>query len=533
MGYEGHKAKINLGEFGLLTDVSPDKAPPGTLIQSQNICFFNGAVEKAPGSIQWNATAVAAGIVAAHYWIPNAQTLQNPRYVVATSNGNLYKGRERVFGTPINTTIASVLTPNCVFADGGAEVATNPKKLFFFTGGATNPYVLNGDGTAFTVLSKPSVDWTASRSYPKFGCIHRGSLWAFAGQIAYKSNPNDHEDFQNVTTTQTFPVYPGEGGELRSAFVYKGRLFGFKDGGFVYALIDTDTSTTNWYWQRVASNFGIAAPNAVAEVIDDMLVGNSYGTITSFAATQNLGNVEAADIIQNAKFESYWRSFVSKSGILFEHMKYYAEKKMLFMTCRSTYGTTNDSMLMLDFGRKDLVRASVWTKGSPQCLAKYKDVFQVERMMYGDASGFLNLMDWADRTEGTASYTGGFQIQHTDLSFLDPALSSMEKHFDFLAVHYIPSLSANLSCDYYIDGAYVDTITFPLSQYTKPQLGIIQLDTNRPGQPTTETSIRPLAGTGRTFSAYFYQSGSNQSFQVPAITVYFRPGGDGTQTKTS
>lgn len=523
MAYTGNRAKILLGEYGLLTDIAPDKSPPSALIKAKNVCFFNGTVQKAPGAIRWNATAVSAGIISAHYWLP---TLEQPRFVVATSDGNLYKGRERHFGTPVNTTIASTLTPNCVFADGGAEDAGRPRKLFFFTGGATLPYVLSGDGTAFTAIANPAVDWTSTGTFPKFGVVHRNQLWAFAGQISYASDSGDHEDFSNVTTNIVEPVYPGEGGELRGGYVFKSRLFCFKDGGFAYILNDTDTDNGNWYWQKVASNFGLAAPNAVAEVLDDMLVGNTYGTITSYSATQKLGDVEAADVIQGAQFEAFLRGNTSKVGVPVEHVKYYAEKKLLFMTYRSAYYTYNDMMLMLDFGRSDRIRAAFWQKGSPQCLALYKDINQVERPMYGDKDGFLNLMDAEDRIEGGIAFTGAFQIPHLDFSHLDQSLSAVEKQFDFLAVHYVPESSGNLSCDYFIDGRYIDTLTFPMVQYQRPELNTLLLNTDRLAQPNVETVIREIAGAGRTFSAYFYQSGSNQSFQIPAITVYFRGGGD-------
>lgn len=524
MAYTGTKAKISLGEFGLLTDIAPDKVPAGALIRAKNVCFFNGAVQKAPGTIKWNATATSAGIVATHYWQPDMAT---ERYIAVTSDGNIYKGRDRQFGSPINTTISSVLNPNCVFAEGGAETAGRGKKLFLFTNGATNPYVLNGDGTAFATLASPNTDWTSTGTFPKFGVVHRNRLWSFAGQISYASDSGNHENFQTANLTE--PVYPGEGGELRGAFVFKGRLFAFKDGGFAYLLNDQDTSENNWYWQKIASNFGLSAPNAIAEVLDDLISGNTSGTVTSYGASQKLGSVEAADIIQGMQFESFLRGNTSKVGVTVQHILYYAEKKLLLITYRSAYYTYNDMLIVVDFGRTDRLRPAFWIKGYPQCLATYKDVNRIERPMYGDKDGFLHLMDQEDRTEGTASYTGEFQTPHLDFSHVDPGLSSTEKHFDFLAVHYAPESSGDLSCDYYIDGRYIDTITFPMIQYQRPELNTLLLGTDRLAQPNTETAVRQLKGTGRTFSAKFYNSGSNQSFQIPAITVYFRGGGDKAQ----
>jgi hypothetical protein len=518
MAYQGVEAKIPLGDIGLLTDIEP--VPPNALIQARNVCFFNGSVQKAPGAIHWNETALSAGIVAAHHWKP---TLEIERFIAVTETGNIYKGRDRQFGAAINQTISSVLTPNCVFTEGGAETAGRGKKLFLFTGGATNPYVLSGDGTAFTTISSPNSDWTSTGTFPKFGTVHRNRLWAFAGHLSYASDTGNHENFQ--TADRTDPIYPGEGGELRGAVVYKTRLFAFKDGGFVYMLNDSSADDTDWYWQNIANNFGLAAPNAFDEVLDDLVSGNTSGTLNSYAATEKLGGVEAGDIIQQMGFESFLRNNTSKVGVTSQHLLYYAEKKILFATYRSAYYNYNDMLIAIDYGRLGRARPSLWIKGTPQCLAEYKDINEISRPMYGDKDGFLNLMDSEDRLEGTASYTGAFQIPHLDFSHLGEQYAAMEKHFDFLAVHYLPESTGDLSCDYYIDGRYIDSITFPMIQNTRPKLGVMTLGTDRLAQANTETVIRKLSGSGRTFSAYFYNSGANQSFQVPAITVFFRPGG--------
>lgn len=526
MAYSGNKAKIPLGDIGLLTDMPSDKLPPNALIRAKNVCYFNGAVQKAPGSIAWNATALSAGIVAAHYWRP---TLERDRFIAVTSDGNIYRGQDREFTLTMNSTVASVLTPNCVFTEGGAETAGREKKLFLFTGGTTNPYVLSGDGTAFTTVATANADWTSAQTYPKFGLVHRGSMWAFAGQISYASSTGNHEDFSSASAAVVEPIYPGEGGEIRGAAVYKGKLFAFKDGGFVYGLNDGAVDPGNWYWQKIGSNFGLAAPNAIAEVLDDLLAGNTSGTINSYAASQKLGDVEASDIIQEMQIESYLRANTSKVGVDQQHLFYYSEKKTLLATYRSHYTTTNDMLLVFDFGRSGVIRPSFWVKGSPQCLAEYLDTNQIRRPMYGGADGVLYLMDQEDRLEGSTAYTGDFQTPHLDFGWLGGNMSSAEKHFDFLAVHYVPESSGNLSVDYFVDGRYIDTLTFPMVQYQRPELGTLTLDTDRLGQGNSEVVVRQLAGTGRTISFRAYNAGSNQSFQITGLTVFFRGGGEKAQ----
>lgn len=526
MAYKGIEAKIPLGEIGLLTDLPSDKLPPNALIFSRNICHFNGNVQKAPGTIKYNSSALPDKVVSIHDWWPDTTT---QRLIAVCANGSIHKGRDRAF-TSINTGLGT-LSPNCVFAEGGNETASSAKKLFLFTNGAKNPYVLSGDGSTFSVISNPSTDWIVGR-FPKFGLIHRGRLWAFAGQFSYASSTSNHEQFTSGNLAMS--VYPGEGGELRGAFVYKGRLFAFKDGGFVYYLNDFDSvDSDDWYWQKSASNFGLAAPNAVVEALDDMLAGNTTGTITSYAATEKLGNVEAGDIIQLAGIESYHRANTSKMGVTEQHMLFYSEKKILLATYRTTYQTSNNALMMIDMARPDQPRISYWVKGTPTCLGHYKDINEIARPMYGDASGYVHLMDHEDRLEGGATaYLGAFQNAHTDFSWKDEKFGAMEKHFDWLAVTYVPESSGDLLCDYYVDGRFVETITFPMRQDLNSHLNTLLLDSDRLAQANTETVIRKLAATGRTFSGYFYNSGSNQSFQVSSITVGFRPGTEKAQKTT-
>lgn len=526
MSYQGTKVKIPLGDIGLLTDIAQDKTPPNSLIKARNICFFNGTVQKAPGAVPWNRDTLGKPIVATHNWWPDVVT---QRMIAVTSDGDIHIGRDRVFGTAVNTDLG-LLNPNCLFTEGGLETAGRPKKLFLFTAGKTLPQVLTGNGSTFTPIALPNTDWTGNR-FPKCGVIHRARLWAFSGHIAYASATGDHEDFQ-ANTSRIDPIYPGEGDEIRGAFVFKGRLIVFKDGGFVYMLNDDDSDQANWVFVKIASNFGLAAPNGIDEVLNNLYAGNNTGTVTDYAASEKLGSVEAADLVQDLQFESYLRGTTSKVGVSEQHMLYYPEKKLLFVTYRSAYYTTNDMLLVFDFGRTP-VRPSYWIKGRPQCLALYKDVNQIQRPMYGSADGFLMLMDQEDRSERGIAYSAEFQIPHLDFSHAAQELSSAEKQFDHLAVHYVPEGIGTLMCDYYIDGRFIETISFPMTQYLSPRLDTLELDRDRLAQRNNETVVRPLRGTGRTFSAKFYNSNANESFQVSAITVMFRGGGEKAQQTKS
>lgn len=525
MSYRGHTATIQLGEIGLMTDLSPDKIPVNALIRANNVCFTEGAVQKAPGSLRWNLTALPAPVVAVHDWHPSTV---RQYLIAATSTGHIYKGQDRTFSSAVNAGLGT-LTPNSSFCEGGNETAGRVRKLFFFTDGVEIPYVLRGEAQSFVPIAKPNTDWTTGQK-PKFGVIFGNRLWTFAGQMSYASDSGDHENF--ATNSLTEPVFPGEGGELRGAFVFKSLLFAFKDGGFVYKLNSSAQSDTQWFWEKVSNNFGLSAPNAVAEVLDNLFSFNVTGTITDYGATEKFGSVEAGDLIQILGFENYLRGNTSKAGIFQQHLLYYPEKKWLLGTYRSHYRQDNDMLLMFDFARISTVRPAFWIKGSPQCLALRLDHNRIQRPMYGGADGFVYLLDQEDRNEGGVAYRGEFQTPHMTFSHLGERIGVAEKNFDALSVTYRPEGAGDLKCDYFIDGRFIETLTFPMTQYQAPVLDEMMLDEDRLSQGNTETVIRPLRGAGRTFSARFYNEGLNESFQVTAVTVMFRGGGDdATKTK--
>lgn len=526
MAYRGNIARIPLGSRGLLTDLSPTQLPPDALLRANNITLENGVLQKAPGARKYNASALPAAVIAGVDWRPNSITQQ---MIVACSNGSIYKDiGVGTFGG--NTAIASGLvnlTPNSMFIQGGNESAGEPKKLFFLSFGENQVKVLNAAGTGFSNIASPATDWTSS-NYPKTGVIHRNRLFLFSGQNFYASDTADHENF--TTNYLVGTVYPGEGDDIRGAYVFKGRLFAFKDGGFSYWLNDEDPDSDNWYWQKLASNFGLASPHSVKEALDDMYAGNTTGTLTSYKATQAFGDIESADVFRNAKVENYIRNNTNKVGLKEQHCLYYPEKKQFYMTYRSGYYTYNDMLLVLDMSAQEVgPRPLFQIKGSPNFLSLRQDINGIERPFYGDKDGYVMLMDQEDRLEGSTAYRGEFQTIHFDMGHLDPSLAGLNKHFDFLSVSYLPESTGDLSCDYYVDGKYIETLSFPMTQYTETQLDEFTLDTDRLAQENAETFTLPLSGMGRTIGFKFYNAGSNESFQVTAIAIRFRPASNQAQ----
>lgn len=518
MGYTGEIAHIPLGSLGLLTDVPPSEVPRGALIRANNISFETGLITKAPGDRKYNAVALPASVVGLIDWWPNPVT---QRLIAACNDGKIYRDiGDRVFSS--NVSIAEglgTLNPKCMFVEGGSETASRSKKLFFFSG-TSQVKVLAADGTSFATIANPAADWTTS-NFPTVAVVHRNRLWAFMGQRAYASDTGNHENHASNNLTQN--IFPGEGGAITGVHVYKGRMFAFKEGGFVYYLDDNDTDSDNWNWKKLASNFGLASPHGIVECINDLIAVNESGSPISYNATNALGEIESADVLRILQIENYFRGSTSLAGVDVMHAIYYEAKKQAFFTWRTSYQTNNDTLFHMDFNR-ETPRVAFWPKNDADCLALRKDINKIQRPIYGDANGFVYLMDQEDRLVGATAYTGEFKIGHTDFRFLDEKLAQKNKLFDFLAVEFLPMGTWNLDVDVYIDGTFSETISFPMD-VRDDGLGSFTLGSDDLGREETQTIQKPLHGSGRRLSFHCKQTGSNQNFALASLTVGFRVSG--------
>jgi len=525
MGYQGQTVTIPLGNQGLLTDINPSDIPITALIRANNVNLGNGNIEKANGSHKYNSSALSSGIVALFDWHPSSIT---QRLIALTSDGSIYKDSgDRLFngGTAINTGLGSP-SVRSQFVEGGNETAGRNKKLFLFTEN-NQVQVLSGDGTTFADIATPAADWSTP-NFPTGGIIHRNRLWAFGNDNAksriYASNTGDHEDF--TASFLTFNIFPGEGGRLIGAYVFKGRLFVFKEGDFVYYLNDGDSNSSNWYFSKLSSSFGLASPHGLLQAMDDVLVANTVGSITSMRAADTFGDIESADLLAVSQIENYVRETTSISGAQFSHTLYYGAKKLAYFTFRSKYGGTNDRVLVMDLNRKQ-PRFSFLTKDSPDVLALRKDINGVGRPIYGDASGYVYTMDEEDRDVGGNAYTGEFKTPHTDFRSVDPSIVHKEKHFDWIAVEFIPQGNWNLSADVFIDGKFSETLTFSMKTRSDG-MDTFTLDEDDLGREESQLSpMKPLHGTGRRISLRFYNSGLLENFKLSSYTIGFRPAGEG------
>lgn len=530
--YKGIIYTIQCGLGGLHTDDPHTVIPNTDLIKTNNISLDQGAIQKAPGSIRFNKASLGSGVVGGFDWWPNT-IIQ--RFIAVTRNGQVWRlpdGYNQAVMAPTDVAQTNLLVSNQVFlVSGGAESPGRDRKLFILSG--NNPIqVIKGDATGRYNMTKPSVDWTGAVQ-PFGGIIHRGRL-AVWGNInnphnLYMSNPDDHEDYQTFGgKALNFTVYPGEGEKILGCVLYKGRLFIFKYPSGIYYLDDADFDTNNWAIRKYMDGFGMASPHSGVLVLDDMLVANSFGTVTSGKAVQYFGGVTMADLLLQTRNIRFVRENISQNGTLDRHAIFYEDKKLALFAYRSTSGTINNRILYIDFSMQN-PRIHWGDKDQPNFLALRKDVNLVPRPVYGAEDGYIYLMDQVDRAVGLNGFMGEFMTPHLDLgsaqrSASDPPrqLAEINKIFDFLEITFVQQGKWNLSVDVFIDGKYSETIQFPMAVSRGTNEELTNIDRTYDEAPASVR--RKLSGFGKRIALRCYNSGFRQNFKVLSIQVYFRPG---------
>jgi hypothetical protein len=411
---------------------------------------------------------------------------------------------------------------------GGNEVAGNPRKLFIMTG--NDPIqVITGDGQVRTNIALPATDWTLSYQ-PYWGTVFLNRLWVFGNQNfahqVYGSNVLDFEDFQTIGAYIVVPIFPGESERLISGYVFQQRLLFFKKPLGVY-YIDT-TNPAAPIPQKLFDSFGASSQQSIVQVLTDLWIGNTIGTISSLAATNALGGLEMDDIIKDLKCYTYISSNTNPLVNSDQKALWYEAKKQAFFTYHSPSGTDVDRIFVVDF-QSGQARATFYDKDQPNCMCLVKDISLVQRPFYGSSDGFIYQMDQADRNvggngennKGGEPYTLNFQLPYLDFSFVNPAFQETTKNFDFLEVTFKPTGNWALSADVFIDNVFIETISFTLLQSDRLD-STFKLDSSRLSGPGLRSIRRPMHGQGRRVSVRFYQPDYNHNVQISSVTFYFR-----------
>lgn len=535
MSYTGSKIELPIGKFGARTDDANSDLQPGELYRALNVDFYQGILQKAPGSRKWNVGAqLPSSIVGAFDWYPEDGL---KRVAAACSNGQLYifkSGYRYSLVTPDASAPASLtMTEQPFFCTGGSQTSAMNRKLYFFSG-SDQPQVIDGNTTVRRNFTKPAVEWT-SGNVPKAGIIFRNKLFTFNyvgdPHLMIASTLADQEDFQTVSgdTVTTYRVYPGEGEGIISAFVFHSRLFICKYPSGVYYLVDTDANPANWYFTKLNSSLGGASTHGTAEVIDDVAVSNQFGTVSMMSAAFQLGETKFADLMANIRVEQMVRSETRPMLRNSRWSTYYPDKKLALFSYQSPTGTITDRFIAVDF-TNNKPKAYVIDKDKPLCLFLMKDSNGVQTPAYGSTDGFIYMMDDVNRLVGSSGYAFEFRTPYIDFN------QQSHKIFDALEVECEHSGLWDLLCDVHIDDYFSETLRFQLSNppvlRATGDAQCFQLDSSRLLGRQTKSIRRALHGRGRRVAFRFYSNdATGQNFKVTKLVLYARIGNEDKTTR--
>ncbi len=524
MPFKHYVSGINPGLGGLNGSRNKSNLDPDELLIASNVTFEGDIIGKEGGATKYNSTAVpTAGIILGGYdfW-PSVST---QRMIVYTNGGYLLKDTgDALFSTTLKTGLNVTKIP--VFVTGGEEALASSRKLFLFNG-YDSVQVLAADGASTTNIATPPADWS-STNQPNCGCVHEGRLWGALGHRVYFSKTTNHEDFtagSGATDGGTLVLWPGVGNEIKQMLSFKGVLLVFKEPRGIFLIDTASTSISDWKVMQLNGSIGVASSHSAVQIDDDILFMDSTGSVQIFSGIDNF-NITGANLSQNKQMNVYVQENVNIAEL--EHVKavFYPAKREVHFAVPQTSATYNTARLVLDLNRPSQPRWRWSPRDVCESLWLRKDSQEIPRIVCGDATGFVWLLDQDARSKAGAAYLGAFQTPHMDFGNIDPLLASRQKLGAEIEILAEPREGITLSIDVYWDNEFRHTITMSLN----PQgtaLGTFVLGTNVLGSDQL-LSIRrkKLLGSGRRLSLRFYNEEVAGDFAIARCYVRFKAGNE-------
>jgi hypothetical protein len=341
----------------------------------------------------------------------------------------------------------------------------------------------------------------------------------------YIGSDEDHEDFQDVDNTATISVFPGVSERLVFGFVYKDRAFLVKYPKGLYYIDDSaGANPASWAVREASSGIGGASQFAGLEALDDYLLLNATGSITSLGATQAFGDVKSGDLLTILKVEDFFRRKLNPTGLAERRALYYGEKKTAMFAFRGRGSSKNSAIISIDYsGQKPRVVYS--DKDQANCLELRKDYRGVQRPIYGSEDGYVYEMDQKMRNVADTAYRSEFHTADYDFSQLGADIAEKDKAFRALEIIYEPTGRSYVYVEVFIDGVYRETIPF-LTSYGRA-LGAadelaFKLDHTRLTGRTPRKRGAKLHGRGSRIGFKVYQEDLNKNFRLLALKIHFK-----------
>lgn len=518
--YRGLTAKIQCGRGGFVAIGNQTAIGPENYILLRNCNDLDYLLRKVPGEERFDQVAVtgAPTVCQGHDWqaTPSVQ-----RMVTAWADGTIYK---EVGGNVDSVTLASGLGANkmVVFVEGGLEATGNARKLFFFNGNNV-VQVLSADGAVTTNLATPPADW-AGTNQPTGGLIHSGRLVGF-GNVnfphgLYISTAANHETFTGADTF-LINVFPGYGERIVAAISFLGRIYVFKYPTGIF-WVDT-TSLSAPIVKLVKTDIGMASPDAIARVGDDVLFQSSVGTVHSLTAVNTAEDTGESDITARFGMQQWVLDNIKQTRLDRARMYYSKADNEVLLAFTSKAGTINDTLLRFSTRETENLKVYIDDKSSHREALWLRKETDGTFKSYGAGTGGLvfKLFSQNRNVDGTA-FTAQFQTPHDDFKWLNEELEGMEKRFDWLELVAKNVANSTLQIDIYLDGAFYKTLYFTVGT-GNAAFGSAVFGTSVFGGGAIFTTKQRMAGRGVRLSLVGTNTGVNADFALAEMLVNFKP----------
>lgn len=533
MAYNGITAEFPCGQGGFNSNQNNYIIPVNQLVRARNIRFDGYTWRKVGGLGYFDVNAIS-GTPTAYGGTEYRVDDSTVRQVTAWSNGKIYK---EVAGDIDSVEIETglTLTHPVIFIEGGQIQPGEAKKLFVFTRG-TEPQYIDGDGSALTSFTGLSLDWDPV--FPGAAIYHDSRLLAFDHTSFphnfYASSIGDQSEFRVVDTNNTstgariFTVAPGKSDRIAAMYsLVPTVLYIFKYPRGIYKLDTTDWTNSYIPTDVVRDDVGMAGPLGVTKVGNDVWFIGSNGRIYSLAALEASQDPKDADISAKLQITEYIKENVDLSRLQWSRLIYNEYRRELWYTFTSKTGDTNDSVLVLDLDDINNIRAATDDRGAffNAVWPRIQSDGAVELLCAGEG-GLVYRADRSNRAIGTnTAYTGEFWYPDTDLGYVSPALSSVQKRFDMVEFTVVPTGDYDLTVEIYVDGESYKTVTVNLGSGTSVFDESV-FDTAVFGGQRTFKHRVTIGAVGTYISFRCYNSALNEDFNLANIKLFCRPLGN-------
>ena len=387
--------------------------------------------------------------------------------ITAATDGSIYQEKnEDLDFITLQTGLSTSARPGR-FIQGGKEAAAINHKLFYLNG-VNTIRVLDGNG-AMAAISNPHGDWTGTNQ-PLNGVVHRNRLVVWGNRNdphrIYISNPDDHEDFLDPTST-TQRVGSNVGERLIGGVSFNGVLWLFKNPRGLFYLEDQDISVSNWAVFTKSEALGCTlSPYSVLALDDDVLFMTPDGAFHLLSAVNTLGGVEASDLSEALGIDTWINENVNLKRLDQVTSVWYPAKSVALFGVPGTGEESNSLTLKFDFAgvaQGQPVKFSYSRRDSADALAVERDSNGVERPILGEA-GLVYRLDQEDRNKDGAAYDAAFQTPHLDFSHVSPELEYKRKVWQALELIMKPVSAGTVTVEVYVDEVLRQTLTFDATQ---------------------------------------------------------------------